>query len=95
MLTAEEIARAFLALVPYYLAGAGAGVGGGQIVVVQIPGGLQFPSVRDGRDAQSLVDQLLQQSAEAARLRGQLPGGLMDQDRKRNVTEVRWNQEEG
>lgn len=93
MLIAEEIARAFLALVPYYLAGAG--VGGGQIVVVQIPGGLQFPSVRDGHDAQSLVDQLLQQSTEAARLRGQLPGGLMDQDRKRNVTEVRWNQEEG
>jgi hypothetical protein len=56
---------------------AGAAAGSNQIFVVQIPGGLQFPSVRDGRDAESLVEQLLQQSAEAARLRGQLPGGLL------------------
>lgn len=52
------------------------GLGGQQIYVVQI-GDLSLPDVRDGRDAQSLLRELLERASGEAALRGAIPGGLM------------------
>jgi hypothetical protein len=57
------------------LSGLGAG-GGQQIFVIQIPS-LSLPGIQDGRDAGNLVEQLLQESADQAGLRGLVPGGIM------------------
>ena len=56
---------------------AGAAVGaGGRTVVLHIEGGLSFPNVRDGRDADGVYDQL-NDIADQAGSRGTVPGGLM------------------
>lgn len=49
---------------------------GGQVVVVQI-GELGLPGIRDGRDANGFLRQLLDRSADEAALRGVVPGGLL------------------
>jgi len=54
------------------VSGAGAGQ---QIVVVQIPS-LALPGIRDGRDADGLIAQLLSETFEHAALKSLVPGGL-------------------
>ena len=53
----------------------GAGAAGQRIVVVQIPS-LALPGIRDGRDAEGLIEQLLSDTFEHAALRSLVPGGI-------------------
>lgn len=54
---------------------AGATAGAGTSIQIVIPGGLQFPNVRDGRDVNGIVAGL-QRKADEAKNRASVPGGI-------------------